>query len=94
MLSGNRLMIANRDALDACRKQAARAKKAVRCMIQVKDWSGTNAQMLLVGIRSKRHLCNELHLNFCVSLALSARSDGPVPDHSNFLRTRTVAFAP
>lgn len=36
VLSGNRLTIANRDALDACRKQASKAKKAVRCEIQVK----------------------------------------------------------
>ncbi|MDY7526276.1 DUF6118 family protein [Sphingomonas sp. 10B4] len=36
VLSGNRLTIANRDALDACRKQASKAKKAVRCAIQVK----------------------------------------------------------
>ncbi len=36
VLSGNRLTIANRDALDACRKQASKAKKAVRCSIQVK----------------------------------------------------------
>lgn len=36
VLSGNRLMIANRDVLDACRKQASKAKKAVRCEIQVK----------------------------------------------------------
>lgn len=36
VLSGNRLTIANRDALDACHKQAVRAKKAVRCEIQVK----------------------------------------------------------
>ncbi|TPG52211.1 DUF6118 family protein [Sphingomonas glacialis] len=35
ILSGNRLIIANRDTLDACRKKAARAKKAVRCEIQV-----------------------------------------------------------
>lgn len=36
VLSGNRLTIANRDALDSCRKQASKAKKAVRCEIQVK----------------------------------------------------------
>ncbi len=36
VLAGNRLVFANRDALDACRKQAGKAKKAVRCAIQVK----------------------------------------------------------
>lgn len=34
--AGNRLVVANRDALTVCRKQAVRAKKAVRCAIQVK----------------------------------------------------------
>ena len=34
--AGNRLVVANRDALTVCRKQAVRAKKAVRCTIQVK----------------------------------------------------------
>ena len=34
--AGNRLVVANRDALAVCRKQAAWAKKAVRCTIQVK----------------------------------------------------------
>ena len=33
--AGNRLVVANRDALTGCRKQATRAKKAVRCTIQV-----------------------------------------------------------
>lgn len=36
VLSGNRLTIANRDALVSCRRQASKAKKAVRCSIQVK----------------------------------------------------------
>lgn len=36
VLSGNRLTVANRDALEVCRKQASKAKKAVRCAIQVK----------------------------------------------------------
>ena len=35
VLAGNRLTVANHDALDACRKQAGKAKKAVRCAIQV-----------------------------------------------------------
>ena len=35
VLAGNRLAVANRDALDACRKQAGKAKKAVRCTVQV-----------------------------------------------------------
>ena len=35
VLGGNRLTVANRDALDACRKQAGKAQKAVRCAIQV-----------------------------------------------------------
>ena len=35
VLSGNRLTITNRDALDACRRQAGKAKKAVRCAIEV-----------------------------------------------------------
>ncbi|MGY2737265.1 DUF6118 family protein [Sphingomonas sp. UYP23] len=35
IVSGNRPMITNRDALDACRKQAGRAKKTVRCEIHV-----------------------------------------------------------
>ena len=35
VLAGNRLAVANRDALDACHKQAGKAKKAVRCTVQV-----------------------------------------------------------
>ena len=35
VLAGNRLTIANEDALEVCRKQAGKAKKAVRCAIQV-----------------------------------------------------------
>ena len=35
VLAGNRLAVANRDALDACRKQAGKAKKAVRCAIHL-----------------------------------------------------------
>ena len=35
MLAGNRLATANRETLAACRKQAARAGKAVRCTIEV-----------------------------------------------------------
>ena len=37
VLAGSRLAITNRDALEACRKQGARAKKAVRCVIKVGD---------------------------------------------------------
>ena len=36
VLAGNRLVTANRETLAACRKQATRAKKAVRCAIEVK----------------------------------------------------------
>lgn len=36
VLSGNRLTTANRDALDVCRKQAIKAKKPVRCTIQIR----------------------------------------------------------
>ena len=36
VLTANRLMAANQEALDACQKQAAKAKKPVRCAIQVK----------------------------------------------------------
>lgn len=35
VLAGSRLAIANRETLEACRKQAARAKKAVRCAVEV-----------------------------------------------------------
>lgn len=35
VLAGNRLAVANRDALAACRRQAARANKAVRCAIEI-----------------------------------------------------------
>lgn len=35
VLAGNRLVTANRDALEVCRKQAAKAKKAVHCGIEV-----------------------------------------------------------
>ena len=35
VLTANRLMAANQEALDACGKQATKAKKAVRCAIQV-----------------------------------------------------------
>ena len=35
VLAGNQLVVANRDALEACRKQAGKAKKAVRCTVQV-----------------------------------------------------------
>ena len=35
VLAGNRLATANRETLEACRKQAARANKAVRCAIEV-----------------------------------------------------------
>lgn len=35
VLAGNRLAIANRDALAACRRQAAKVRKAVRCAIEV-----------------------------------------------------------
>lgn len=36
VLAGNRLVTANRETLAACRTQAAKAKKAVRCAIDVK----------------------------------------------------------
>ena len=35
VLAGNRLAIANRETLEACRRQAAKAGKAVRCTIEV-----------------------------------------------------------
>ena len=35
MLAGNRLTTANRETLEACRRQAAKAGKAVRCTIEV-----------------------------------------------------------
>jgi hypothetical protein len=35
VLAGNRLAVANRETLAVCRKQATRAKKAVRCAIEV-----------------------------------------------------------
>lgn len=35
VLAGNRLATVNRDALEACRRQAAKARKAVRCAIEV-----------------------------------------------------------
>ncbi len=35
VLAGNRLATANREALEACRKQAVKAGKAVRCAIEV-----------------------------------------------------------
>ena len=35
VLAGNRLVVANRETLRACRKQAAKAKKTVRCTIEV-----------------------------------------------------------
>jgi len=35
VLAGNRLATANREALEVCRKQAAKAKEAVRCTIKV-----------------------------------------------------------
>ncbi|WP_267382416.1 MULTISPECIES: DUF6118 family protein [unclassified Sphingomonas] len=35
VLANNRLAVSNREALKACRKQAAKARKAVRCTIQV-----------------------------------------------------------
>ena len=35
VLTANRLMAANQEALDACHKQATKAKKPVRCAIQV-----------------------------------------------------------
>lgn len=35
LLEGNRLAIANREALGACRKQAVKAGKAMRCAIEV-----------------------------------------------------------
>ncbi len=35
VLAGNRLVFANRETLDDCRKQAARVKKAVRCTIEM-----------------------------------------------------------
>ena len=35
VLAGNRLATANRETLEACRKQAAKANKAVRCVIEV-----------------------------------------------------------
>ena len=35
VLAGNRLAIANRETLEACRKQAAKAGKPVRCAIEV-----------------------------------------------------------
>ena len=36
IVAGNRLTVINREALESCRKRAARAKKAVRCAIRVK----------------------------------------------------------
>jgi len=35
VLAGNRLAAGNREALEACRRQAVRAKKAVRCAIEI-----------------------------------------------------------
>lgn len=35
VLAGNRLAIANRETLEACRKKVAKAEKTVRCMIDV-----------------------------------------------------------
>lgn len=35
VLAGNRLVAANRETLEACRKKAAKAKKAVHCVIEV-----------------------------------------------------------
>ena len=35
MLTANRLATANRDTLAACRRQAAKTEKAVRCMIEI-----------------------------------------------------------
>jgi hypothetical protein len=35
IVAGNRVAVANREALEACRKRAAGAKKAVRCSIEV-----------------------------------------------------------
>lgn len=35
VLIGNRLATVNRETLEACRKQAARANKAVRCVIEI-----------------------------------------------------------
>ena len=35
VLAGNRLTAANRETLEACRRQAARTEKAVRCAIEV-----------------------------------------------------------
>ncbi|KQN83019.1 hypothetical protein ASE90_09730 [Sphingomonas sp. Leaf67] len=35
VLTGNRLMVANRETLEACRKQAAKSEKTVRCAIEV-----------------------------------------------------------
>lgn len=35
VLAGNRLASGNREALEACRRRAARAKKAVRCTIEI-----------------------------------------------------------
>lgn len=35
VLAGNRLMVANRKTLRACRRQAAKAEKTVRCTIEV-----------------------------------------------------------
>lgn len=35
VLAGNRLMVANRETLKACRRQAAKTRKAVRCAIDV-----------------------------------------------------------
>jgi len=35
VLAGNRLVVANREILEACRKQAAKTEKAVRCTIEI-----------------------------------------------------------
>jgi hypothetical protein len=35
VLTGNRLVVANRETLEACRKQAANTEKAVRCTIEI-----------------------------------------------------------
>ena len=53
-------------------------------------------RMLLIGycfgIRSERHLCDEVHLNFGVPVVLPDRSGWAIPDHSTFSKNRHGRF--
>ena len=46
-----------------------------------------------MGIRSERHLCEEVHLNLAYHWSCRLGLEGDVPDHSTFSKNRHGRFA-